>query len=107
MAIASLVDLAGTKAKVLVQRVEPKDYVDIHALLTKGSLSLATILAAASIIFGPQFNPLLALKAIAYHDDPALAGLSNELKSDLAKTVQATDPEKLPILNPIRKWQAA
>jgi Nucleotidyl transferase AbiEii toxin, Type IV TA system len=107
LAIASLVDLAGTKVKVLVQRVEPKDYIDIHALLTKGRLSLATILAAASVIFGPQFSPLLALKAIAYHDDPALAGLSRELKSDLAKAVQTTDPQKLPALNPVRTWQAA
>jgi len=40
LAIASLIDLAGTKAKVIIQRVEPKDYIDIHALMTKGGVRL-------------------------------------------------------------------
>lgn len=107
VAVASLIDLAGTKAKVIIQRVEPRDYIDIHALLTKGGLSLASVLAAASIIFGRQFNPLVALKAIAYQDDPALAGLSNEVKSDLVKAVQATDPDNLPTLKAVRTWQGS
>jgi Nucleotidyl transferase AbiEii toxin, Type IV TA system len=106
LAIASLIDLAGTKAKVIIQRVEPKDYIDIHALMTKGGIALANMLAAASIIFGPQVNPLDALKAIAYHEDPALAGLSDKVKRDLAKAVEATDPENLPTLKPIRTWRA-
>jgi Nucleotidyl transferase AbiEii toxin, Type IV TA system len=63
-------------------------------------------LAAASVIFGPQFNPLDALKAIAYHEDPALADLSDQVKRDVVKAVQSVDPENLPSLNPIRKWQA-
>jgi hypothetical protein len=106
LAIASLIDLAGTKAKVIIQRVEPKDYIDVHALMTKGGIPLANMLAAASIIFGPQFNPLDALKAIAYHQDPSLAGLSEEVKRELAKAVRGTDPENLPTLNPVRTWQA-
>jgi Nucleotidyl transferase AbiEii toxin, Type IV TA system len=106
LAIASLIDLAGTKAKVIIQRVEPKDYTDIHMLMTKGGIPLANMLAAASIIFGPQLNPLDALKAIAYHNDPALAGLSDGVKRDLVKAVQVTDPESLPTLRSIRKWQA-
>jgi hypothetical protein len=105
LAIASLIDLAGTKAKVIIQRVEPKDYIDIHALMTKGGIPLANMLAAASVIFGPQVNPLDVLKAIAYHQDPSLAGLPKEVKRDLAKAVQATDPENIPSLNPIRTWQ--
>jgi hypothetical protein len=32
---ASLLDLAGTKVKVIIQRVEPRDYIDIHALLNQ------------------------------------------------------------------------
>ena len=106
ISIASLLDLAGTKAKVIIQRIEPRDYVDIHALLTKSGIPLERMLAAACVIFGPQFNPLVALKAIAYHDDPALAALSDVVKRDLMKAVQATDPERLPALNPIRTWQA-
>jgi hypothetical protein len=106
VAIASLIDLAGTKAKVIIQRVEPKDYIDIDALVTKGGIPLANVLAAASVIFGPQVNPLDALKAIAYHEDPALADLSDQVKRDLVKAVRGVDPENLPTLNPIRKWQA-
>jgi len=106
LAVAALIDLAGMKAAVVVQRVEAKDYVDIHALLTQGGISLARMLAAASVIYGAQFIPLAALKAIAYHDDPALGGLSTEIKNDLAKAVQATDPQKLPTLTPVRDWRA-
>jgi len=106
LAVASLIDLAGTKAKVIIQRVEPKDYIDIHALMTRGGIPLAKILAAASVIFGPQVNPLDALKAIAYLQDPALAQLSDNVKVDLIKAVQVTDLEKLPTLNPVKQWQA-
>lgn len=106
LAIASLIDLSGTKAKVIIQRVEPRDYIDIHALMTKGRIPLANTLAAASVIFGPQVNPLDALKAIAYHQDPALVGLSDQIKRDLVKAVQAVDPENLPALTPIRTWRA-
>ena len=106
LAIASLIDLAGTKTKVIIQRIEPRDYIDIHALMTKGGIPLANMLAAASVIFGPQLNPLDALKAIAYHQDPALIGLSDQVKRDLVKAVQAIDPANLPTLNPIRTWQA-
>ena len=105
LSIASLIDLAGTKAKVIIQRIEPKDYVDIHALMTKGGIPLAKMLAAASAIFGPQLNPLDALKAIAYHQDPALDQLPDEVKTDLARAVQVTDPENLPRLSPIKEWR--
>ncbi len=106
LAIASLIDLAGTKAKVIIQRVEPRDYIDIDALMTKGGIPLANMLAAASVVFGPQLNPLDALRAIAYHEDLGLADLSDQVKRDLVKAVQDVDPENLPTLNPIRKWQA-
>lgn len=38
--IASLLDLAGTKAKVVLHRAEAKDYLDIDALLTSGGIDL-------------------------------------------------------------------
>jgi hypothetical protein len=60
-----------------------KDYIDIYALMTKGGVPLANMLAAASVIFGPQVNPLDVLKAIAYHQEPSLAGLSEEVKRRL------------------------
>ena len=45
--VASLLDLAGTKASVVQQRAEAKDYIDIDAILTDGRIGLATALAAA------------------------------------------------------------
>jgi hypothetical protein len=101
--VASLVDLAGMKAAVVTQRAEIKDYLDIHALLTKANISLSTMLAAGTIIYGSEFNPLVSLKAISFHDDPGLANLSQEIRRSLAKAVKDTDPHKLPALSAVRK----
>jgi hypothetical protein len=101
--IAALIDLAGMKAAVVTQRAELRDYLDIHVLMTKAGISLAEMLAAASSIYGTQFNPLLSLKAIAYHDDPALAELPESMRRDLTEAVKATNPQHLPALNALRK----
>jgi hypothetical protein len=97
--VASLIDLAGMKAAVVTQRAEVRDYLDIDALLTKSGIPLANMLAAGATIYGNQFSPLLSLKAIAYHDDPSLAGLPGDTRNRLSAAVQETDPAKLPALN--------
>jgi nucleotidyltransferase AbiEii toxin of type IV toxin-antitoxin system len=96
--VASLIDLAGMKAAVLPQRVEARDYLDIHALLTRGEISLAEMLAAARIIYGAQFNPLLTLKALSYHQDFTAAELPKPVRADLLDAVATTDAHKLPTL---------
>ena len=63
--VASLLDLAATKIKVLLQRVEAKDYKDVAALLAHG-IPLPQILGAGRALFGPVFNPLVAQKALSY-----------------------------------------
>jgi hypothetical protein len=100
--VGSLIDVAGFKAAVVTQRAELRDYVDVHALLTKANISLAEMLAAASIIYGNQFSPLLSLKALAYHEDGALRALPADVRRDLAAAVAATDPLHLPVLHAIR-----
>jgi hypothetical protein len=100
--VASLIDLAGMKAAVVTQRAELRDYLDIHALLTKEKITLPTMLAAAAVIYGAEFNPLLSLKAIAYHGDAALAALPPGIRRDLVDAVRITNPNSLPALNPIR-----
>lgn len=102
IAVASLLDLGGMKAAVVTQRAEVKDYRDIYALLTKGKLSLAQMLSAGVIIYGDEFTPLLSLKAISYHDDPALADLTQNMRNYLSKAVSATDPANLPVLDAVR-----
>jgi hypothetical protein len=101
--VASLIDLAGTKAKVLPERVEVRDYLDIHALLTKANIPLSEMLAAASIIYGAQFNAVISLKAITYHKDFTLAQLSKTVRDDLLKAAKATDIRDLPKLRAVRE----
>lgn len=105
-AVSSLLDLAGMKAAVVTQRAEVKDYLDIHALLIEGGFDLATMLAAATVIYGDEFNPLIALKAISYHDDPALTGLLPGIRRDLLAAVRATKANALPTLTAIRQREA-
>jgi hypothetical protein len=101
--VASLLDLAGFKVAVVPQRVELKDYVDVHTLLTKANIPLAKMLASAKIIYGSQFNPLSALKALVYFDDRALAELSAEIRRDLIAAVRATDSQHLPPLAAVKQ----
>ena len=100
--VASLLDLAGCKVAVVTQRAELKDYIDVHALLMKAHIPLAQMLAAATIIYGADFSPLLSLKALAYHEDDALAGLPTDIRQDLITAVGAVDPHHLPALTPAR-----
>ena len=101
--VASLVDLSGMKAAVVTQRAEVKDYLDLHALLTVAGIDLPTMLAAATVIYAEAFNPLIALKAISYHDDPALSGLPAGVRKDLLKAVRAVDVHALPRLAAVRE----
>jgi Nucleotidyl transferase AbiEii toxin, Type IV TA system len=101
--VASPIDLAGMKAAVITQRAEIRDYLDIHALMITAGIALSAMLAAAAIIYGPEFNPLLSLKALAYHDDPALAELSAAVRRDLIAAIRRTDPQNLPVLAAIRQ----
>jgi hypothetical protein len=95
--IASLIDLAGTKAAVVQQRAEAKDYIDIAALPEHG-IDLPNALAAAKFIYGQGFNPQITLKALSFFDDGDLHKLPNETKNRLVRAVAAVDLGALPIL---------
>ncbi len=101
--VAALLDVGGMKVAVVTQRAELRDYLDVHALLTKAGISLPTMLAAAVIIYGTEFNPLLSLKALSYYGDRSLADLSPNVRRDLVAAVQATDPQNLTILDAVRR----
>lgn len=96
--LGSLIDLAGMKMAVMPQRVQLRDYLDIHALLTKADINLPQALAAASFIYGKQFNPFIALKALSYFGEGHLTELPDRVKSDLYKTVKSVDLTNLPAL---------
>jgi len=80
--VASLLDLAGTKAAVVAQRAEYKDYLDILALLDNG-ITLRTAMAAARSIYGDQYNPMLTAKSLTYFDDGDLHKLTKKQKDRL------------------------
>lgn len=80
--VASLVDLMATKAKVILQRVEARDYQDIAAMIRAG-VSLSIGLAAARALYGPAFQPSESLKAMVYFEGGDLNTLSAEDKETL------------------------
>jgi hypothetical protein len=96
--IASLLDLAGTKAAVVQERAEAKDYIDIAAMIQSGRIDLPTALASARVIYGEQFNPQITLKALSYFDDGNLSRLSEATKDCLAKAAREVDLDQLPTI---------
>jgi hypothetical protein len=94
--VASLIDLAGTKASVLQMRAEAKDYIDMDALLRLGNIDLPTALAAAERLYGSSFNPEITLKALSYFDDGNLRALPEEMKTRLVVAAREVDLEHLP-----------
>ena len=93
--VASLLDIAGTKAAVVQQRAQPRDYLDIDALIRHG-IDLPRVLAAGAILYGHSFNPLITLKALSYFDDvPALPA---EVRERLEAAVETVDPTRPPVL---------
>ena len=98
MRVASMIDLAGTKASVVQVRAEAKDYLDIDALMRLGNISLPAALSAAQKIYGSSFNPEITLKALSYFDDGNLRELPDELKQRLAMAAREVDLDRLPEL---------
>ncbi len=86
MNVASLTDLLAHKLKTVLQRVEPKDYLDVDALLQDG-LELSSGLAGASLLF-PAFSPQECLKALVYFEDETLSDLPGDLEERLLRAVK-------------------
>lgn len=96
--VASIYDLAATKAAVIQKRVELKDYVDIDAMLQSGVIDLPQSLTAGRMIYGKQFNPELTLKALCYFEDGNVRKLAKDARDRLIKAVQQVDLANLPLL---------
>ena len=99
--IASLRDLAATKAEVVQARAAAKDYLDIDALIHRAGVSLPDALGAAAAVFGPAFNPVLTLKALCFFADGDLATLPDDVRRRLLDAASAIDPTKLPSFEPL------
>ena len=80
--VASLDDLMATKLKVMLQRIEAKDYRDVAAMIGAG-VPLDRGLAAARELYGESFQPSESLKALVYFEGGDLATLSADVKKTL------------------------
>ena len=98
--VASLLDLFGTKCKVVMDRANIKDYLDIVAILKNTDLTLADGLAAANAIYGDAFMPLNSLKALSYTSDLAKTLPASDL-AVLHKAITDVAPDALPVLEPL------
>lgn len=88
--MASLLDLAGTKAAVITQRAEYKDYLDLLALVGHG-VTLAQAMGAAAAIYGRQYNPAMTLKSLTYFGDGDLYKLTAEQREQLVQIASSAD----------------
>jgi hypothetical protein len=102
--VASLDDLMATKAKVILQRVEAKDYRDIAAMI-RADVSLGKGLAAARAMFGHSFQPSESLKAMTYFEGGDLHSLPEEDRNVLIAAASAV--RDLPEVTPVSAVLAA
>ena len=86
--VASLDDLLATKLKVMLQRVEAKDYRDVAAMIRAG-VSLERGLAGAAALYGQTFQPSESLKALVYFHGGDLDGLPQDDRRSLLDAVRA------------------
>ena len=94
--IASLLDLAATRAEVVQTRAAAKDYRDVDALIRQAGVALPDALGAAAAVFGPAFNPVLTLKALSFFGDGDLGTLPGDARRRLLAAASAVDPTRLP-----------
>jgi hypothetical protein len=98
--VASLVDLAGMKMRVIQVRGNWKDYVDIHTLVTHG-IDVPTGLAAAKAI-DRSFDPTTSVRALQFYGDGTLNRVPPAIQKDLTHWAQVVDLSELAVLHPRR-----
>lgn len=86
--VAALDDLMATKVKVILQRIEAKDYRDIAALV-KAGVSLSKGLSAAREMYGRSFQPSESLKAMVYFEGGDLHTLAQSERETLIAAASA------------------
>jgi hypothetical protein len=93
--VASMLDVAATKMVTIQQRAQSRDYEDIEAILAAG-ISLAEALAAATSVYGQQFNGALSLKALTYFADGDLPQLNRQSQATLRTLASQVNLKQIP-----------
>jgi len=86
--VASLEDLMAQKLKVVMQRVESKDYRDIATLLRAGQ-TLESGMSGAGALYGMSFSPMDCAKALVYFKGGDLALVPPADRTTLMNAVRA------------------
>jgi hypothetical protein len=94
--VASMLDLFGMKCATVSQRAEAKDYLDIYTIITQTDLTLEHGIAAASAIYGQQYNAFLTLKALSYFKDGNVSSLPEKIKHELSNQVKKCNLDNVP-----------
>lgn len=94
MVVASLPDMMAHKLKVILQRIQAKDYRDIAAMLKYG-MRLDEGMADACALFGKTFQPSESLKALVYFEGGDLDALSDVERAILVSAVKRV--KKIPL----------
>jgi hypothetical protein len=95
--VASLLDVGGMKLAVIQKRGEAKDYLDTAALLEAGQ-PLERLLSAGQAIYGKQFSPAMAVRALGFFDDLKGDQLSPVAKRTIQKAIASLSMDSLPAL---------
>ncbi|MHB8783182.1 MAG: nucleotidyl transferase AbiEii/AbiGii toxin family protein [Desulfobacteria bacterium] len=93
--VASVRDLLATKLKTLFDRVEPKDYLDVAEILSRGG-DLLQGLSDAGTLFGKPFSPAECLRILCWFGDPGLNSLPAGCRRTLETHVKAAWNKPLP-----------
>ena len=95
--IASIFDLAGTKARTILDRSEWKDYVDIATLVRNGH-TIPEIAGYALTVFEPMFEFPVAvfLRSLAWFGDGTASDLPDDMKLELERAAADAAHEDIP-----------
>jgi len=86
--VASVRDLLATKLKALFDRVEPRDYLDIAEILSRGG-DLLQGLSDAGALFGKPFSPAECLRILCWFGEHGLGSLPAGCRRTLETRVKA------------------
>jgi hypothetical protein len=104
LVVASVFDLAATKAKAILDRSEWKDYVDIATLIERGH-GLTDIIGYATTVFDRQFAfpaPVF-LRSLVWFRDGTAPDVPDTAKAVLETAVRDIDLADIPIVEPFRE----
>jgi hypothetical protein len=101
--VASIFDLAGTKAKTLLDRSEWRDYVDIATLIDAGH-ELADVIGYAAAVFDRlfAFPAPVFLRNLVWFEDGTAPDVPADVRHLLERAVAAIDLAAIPLVEAFR-----